>query len=171
MGGINNAENQIGDDLTNRLLKLERDLNEFKTTPQRIGNGSMNWAIFVPLTVGPITIAAGTTTKFTILYMNVLVLFTYNGLPAINRATQLDLLYSIAVDTNDAAHTDPYGVSLSAAQQNVRSSMHFDLGASGLNETNGQRYVVIEVTNTDSGSHNYYLSINALIPRPALKPL
>lgn len=169
-GPINNAENQVGDAVVNRLIKLERDFYDYKTTPQKIGNGSINYAYFAPATIGPVAIAAGATATATFVFMDDTISLNYNGLPAINRISLLDPLISVMVDTYDAAHGYPYGASLTAAQKNVRVSWWCDYNNSNVSETDGQRYVIIQLTNTDSASHNYYIAGTAILPRPALKP-
>jgi hypothetical protein len=174
--GYNKSELGVNNDLTNQLGKIKRDLNELKTYPQKIGNGSMDMAVFgsSPLiaawSLGPATVPAGITASFEVTYMDIGSSFTYNSLPAINMATLLDHFLSVFVDTNDANHLYPSGALLSGAQLNVQISTWNDWYSSGISSTNGQRVVVMQITNKDSSPHTYYLSGNALIPRPALKP-
>lgn len=168
--GINQAEDRPELALVNELRQLRRDFNEYRTTPQRIGNGSLNYATFSSFSLGPFTIPAGFTANVSILFMDPAYVFTYDGKPAINRTTMLEPVYSVSVDTNDINHVFPYGGLLTSQQRMVRTSWYWDFYGSSFTEVNGKRLVIIQVTNYDTASHNYYVSGTALIPRPALKP-
>lgn len=169
--GINNAENGIGDAFINRLGGLERDFNEFKTRPQQIGNGSINYAYFGVVNGGPFTIPPGITARLTVMFAPGNQPFYYNGQLAINRITLSQLFWSVMVDVNDNDHIIPYGAALSGGQTLAITSQQYDYLASGLSETNGQMYVIMQVTNIDSSSHTYWITGRMAIPRPALKPL
>ncbi|MEV0360073.1 hypothetical protein AB0H71_28845 [Nocardia sp. NPDC050697] len=171
MNPVNRAEEDIVSALVRELHQLKRDFNEFRAHPQSIGNGSMNWAIFPVFTLGPYAIPAGTTQYFSALYMDDSLPFTYDGKDAINRRTDLDFLMSVFVDALDAAHTHPLGASLTSGQRSMDREWWFDSAGSELSEESGQRLVIMKIKNTDSVSHNYYIQGQALIPRPALKPL
>src|ERR1700757_2079209 len=109
---INRSSNKAEEALVKELAQLKRDFYEFKTNPQPIGNGSMNYAVFTPAwALGPITVGAGGKQTTTIVYLVTGVDVTYEGKLAINRYTLMDSFYSLAVDTNDANHTFPYGSS------------------------------------------------------------
>lgn len=170
MGGINQAEDRPQWALVTELQRLRREFDEYRTTPQRIGNGSLNYATFVPLALGPFTIPAGFTANVGVTFMNVGQEFYYEGKPAINRITLIEPCYSIAVDVDDDDHLLPYGQALTPQQRMLRDSWRYDYRRSGFNEKNGQRYVNVQLTNYDSSQHNYWVYMLAVIPRPALKP-
>lgn len=169
--GINNAENGIGDAFINRLGGLERDFNEFKTRPQQIGNGSINYAYFGEINAGPFTVASGLTTRVTVRFAPIDQAFYYNGQPAINRMTLSQLFWTVKVDVNDSDHIIPYGAALTGPQTLAITSSQYDYYGSGLSDSNGQMYVIMQITNIDTSSHTYWVSARMAIPRPALKPL
>ncbi|MBJ8343932.1 hypothetical protein [Antrihabitans sp. YC2-6] len=170
--GVNNAENGIYNALINKMNDLDRRLTELKTAPQPIGNGSLNYAVFSGgFTFGGTVIAAGATTRFSVVFMDDDLPFTFAGLDAINRYTLLDFLYSVYIDAADEDHLYPGGALLTSGQRLLTPTFWHDYASSGLSPENGQRTVYIQITNNDSSSHTYYINGNALIPRPALKPL
>ena len=167
----NRSDKGAQDALLNEIIQLRRDFDEFRSTPQRIGNGSLNYGVFSPAwELGPITIGSAVTYNITVAYLVTGVEVTYDGKPAINRVTLMDQFYSIKVDVDDNDHIFPYGASLTAAQKKLVTTNYFDYLQTGLSETTGQRYVVIQINNFDTSSHDYYVTGSALIPRPALKP-
>ncbi|MGW5074078.1 hypothetical protein [Rhodococcus sp. NPDC004095] len=168
--GINMAEDRPEYALVAEMQRLRAEFDEYRTTPQRIGNGSLNYAVFVPFTLGPFTIPSGFTANIGVTFMDHTAPFTYDGKPAINRSTLIEPNYSIAVDVNDSDHLVPYGPALTPQQRMVRDSWRWDYWQSSFTETNGQRYVNIQLTNYDASSHSYWVIGTALIPRPALKP-
>lgn len=170
MNPINNSENQLILALPNKIAELERTVNELKTNPQRIGNGSLAYATFSPFTAGPFTIPAGLKANIGIKFMDTTIPFTYDGKDAINRATLLEPVYSITVDTDDIDHAVPYGGALTPGQANVDDRFRWDYYQSGFSESSGQRYVNISLRNMDSATHDYWVHGTAIIPRPALKP-
>lgn len=168
---VNNAENGINSALINEIKQIRKELNELRTTPQPIGNGSINYAVFNPVTSwGPLTLAAGAGAIFWNTYMDHTLPLTWNGLPAINQATFFDYLVTVYVDALDAAHAYPFGSSLTGGQQKIVFAPYIDYYLSGISSSNGQRTLIIPLTNQDSVSHTYWIQGNALIPRPALKP-
>ena len=170
MNPINNAENSLIDSLTNEVRQLRQELNDMKTNPQKIGNGSMNYSIFGDAESALINLAPGGIGGVVFVYMPDGSPFYYEGREAINRSTLLDFVYSVRVDVDNAAHTYPYGGSLSTGQQKFFVNAYCDYFGSGFSSTQGQRYFIVQISNGDFSNHSYYVHTSALIPRPALKP-
>lgn len=166
----NNAESGAQNALINELKALRKEFDEYRTTPQPIGNGSLNYAVFSEFSGGPFTVPPGLTTSFNVIFAPIGSPFTFDGKPAINRNTLEDLYWSVKVDVNDEDHVIPYGAALAGPERLAIVSSHLDYYASGLSDTNGQMYMVMQVTNIDSATHNYWITGRMLIPRPALKP-
>jgi hypothetical protein len=174
--GINNAENRPSDRLVNELLDLRREFEEFKARPQPIGNGSINYAVFATggtpgFSLGPASIAPGNSAIFSVKFMDLTVPLTWLGQPAINRHTLFDFLFSVYVDSSANTNVYPNGSALTSAQRNVDIKWWADYAGSGLASNNGQRLFFMELKNTDSSTHDYYIKGNGLMPRPALKPV
>jgi hypothetical protein len=169
---VNNAEDGIDNALINELRSLRREFDEFKSTPQPIGNGSMNWATFEPFSFGPVTIASGAIANFVVTFMPSILDFIYDGKFAIKRITDLNPTVTLYVDNHTAPYASPFGASLTTPLLKViLIAPYSDYLNTGVTETNGQHYVVYRVKNEDTVSHDIYLDGSAIIPRPALKPL
>lgn len=168
--GVNQAEDRPEKALINEIVNLRTDFNEFRTTPQKIGNGSLNYAVFDQFNGGPFTVPSGLTARYTVKFMATGVPFTFDGRPAIPRVTLGDLYWSVKVDVNDIDHVIPYGAALAGPETLMIPSQQFDYYQSGLSESDGQMWVTMQVTNIDTVTHSYWISGRLLIPRPALKP-
>lgn len=167
--GINATTQTVDDQATNMILQMRRELDDMKNNPQPIGNGSIAYGIYTTTVAGPFTVAADSMFSLTTTYFPTGVTTTYAGLPALNLPILLDLYASVCVDANGINNALPGGSSLSPGQMNSMVSVYRDLLNSGVTSGNGQQRWVITVKNFDNVSHNYYMNINALIPRPALK--
>lgn len=170
MNPINNAENGLIYSLTNEIRQLRQELNDMKTNPQKIGNGSLNYAVFTEFNAGPFTVPSGLTAGYALLFAPVALPFYYDGKEAINKATLESLRWSVMVDANDYNHAIPYGAALAGPERGAITNARMDYYNSGMTDTNGQMYVIMQITNNDTVTHNYWISGRMLIPRPALKP-
>lgn len=168
---INNTDNMAPDALVRMIEDLRRDFNEYKSTPQPIGNGSINYAVTGSTTYGPISIAANTQLVFSVNLLGTGAV-TFNGLPAYNIITTMETALTLYVDGTDAAHQWPKGSALSGGQLLFTMSQYYDLLNSGLGDGTGtgNHTIYIPVWNRDTVSHNIMLQTFTLLPRPALKP-
>lgn len=170
MNPVNNAENQLIHRLTNEVLALRQELNDMKTNPQPIGNGSINYAYFGQVNLGPFTVPAGFTATISTRFAAIEFPFTYDGRPAINRITLNNLYWSVKVDVNDIDHAIPYGAAIAGPEGSAITNARLDYYNSGLSESSGEMWVLYQVTNQDTVSHTYWITGTMAIPRPALKP-
>jgi hypothetical protein len=169
---VNGAEQGVDNTLVNQINDLQQQFNDFRTKPQPIGNGSINYGIFTANLTwsGTVALGGGGIAVYTVLLFDPAFTFTFNGLPAINTATLLDFYYTVSVDTNTTAFDYPVGASLTSGQKNMQTNWWKDLAQSGgFGTANGQQRIYIQVQNNDTATHTYYLRANALYFRPALK--
>lgn len=168
--GVNKAENSINDALVNKVNQLERDFNDFRNFPQKIGLGSLDLARFTDSFIwSGVSIPAGAIRNF---YVD-LAMLTYDGYPSFNAANLINPLLDIRVDADAATSSLPLGSSLTAGQQNAQASVWSDLANSMpfASTSPGFRRVWIQIRNNDTAAHIFYLRMNVLMMRPILKKL
>lgn len=170
MNPVNNSENQLIYGLVNEVRQLRQELNELKTNPQLIGNGSIKYAAFTEFNAGPFTVPSGLTANYALTFAPISLPFYYDGKEAINKATLESLRWSVKVDVNDYDHAIPYGAALVGPERGAITNQRIDYYNSGMSDTNGQMYVIMQITNNDTATHTYWIAGSMLIPRPALKP-
>ncbi|OLT47794.1 hypothetical protein BJF87_21500 [Gordonia sp. CNJ-863] len=167
--GVNNAENGIDRALISKINQLEQDFNDFRTTPQKIGTGSIEFAIFGSDTSidsirwNSFTIVDGQTVN---LYMEI-DYSSYGGLPAIPAQSVMDVFVDVRIDTDDEAHHYPFG-SNATTRISVWNSLTKSHPWSTVDKI---RRVYIQLTNVSGASHVYFVRANLFWPRPPLKKL
>lgn len=167
---INSAELGAQNALVNEIKALRKELDELRTTPQPIGNGSLNYAVFDVIAAGPFTIQAGMMGSFSVIYAPIASPLYYDGKEAINRRTLERLDWSVMVDVNDVDHAIPYGPALAGPEARAFTSNRIDYHTSGRSDQDGQMRAIMQVLNMDTVAHDYWIVAQLLVPRPALKP-
>ncbi|WP_131816200.1 hypothetical protein [Mycolicibacterium porcinum] len=168
--GINQAEDRPESALVAELRRLRREFDEYRSRPQQIGNGSINYAVFTEFNAGPFTVPSSLTANYALTFAPISLPFYYDGREAINKATLESLRWSVKVDVNDYDHAVPYGAALVGPERSPITNQRIDYYNSGMSDTNGQMYVIMQITNNDTVTHTYWITGSMLIPRPALKP-
>lgn len=165
---VNNAENGVGDALTNEIQQIRQDFNEFRTNPQPVGIGSVQLATYIGMfTWSGAYITPGGTFYF---YVD-LATTTYNDLPTVNTNNLVDLLIDVRIDVDDAAHSHPFGSALTSTQWAMISVYHDLYHSMPFSNSYGFRRVYVQITNSDPNPHTYYLRANVAMLRPKLKKL
>ncbi|MFI2837535.1 hypothetical protein [Mycolicibacterium sp. PDY-3] len=167
---INNAEYGPDKALINEIKSQRRELDELRTTPQPIGNGSLNYAVFTVDNAGPFAIPAGFMGRFGLTYAPDSAPFFYDGREALHKASFIRVDWSVKVDVNDVDHRIPDGPALAGPEARLMQSHNIDFYASSRSPIAGQFTVWYQMFNLDTVTHNYWLTAQVLIPRPALKP-
>lgn len=157
MSGINRAVNGPDDSFLNTVASMKQEMLDMKTK-QPIGADSL--AVIgipespLPLSVGPITIAAGSS-----LTLNV------TNIPVADRLTLWNFAFTILVDSeDDFDYQWPAGSALSL---NARELFVFDwLDWADSSDTTNTRVYKIRIRNSDpSGTtHDYYVKFKAYAP-------
>lgn len=151
---INKTELSIGQSLENELKYLRRVVEELKNV-QPLGADVLNVTDLpengLPVSVGPVTIAASSTLTITITNTP-----TYTGF------TIWNFLLSVFVDTYDYDYRWPSGSSLTSGQRSMNLFSWCD-DEESLNLT-GVRVFKIHIRNNDTVSHDYYVNYRAYLP-------
>ncbi len=121
--------------------------------------GTQDLTIKRPVTVSPIP-TFGTAGATVTVGANSVFIIQINNQPDSGILSIWNFLYSVYIDTNDAAHSWPLGASLGAGlQSKIVITDHLDWGdSSDLLNTRNQK---IYIQNTDTASHTCYLYYKA----------
>lgn len=151
---INKAEQQLAQQLTNRVLKLERDMADIKNA-QLLGADSLvveRIPAAAQLTGGPYTIAAGSFLTFVI-----------TSTPANGTLTLWDFLHTLYIDAYDAAHAFPGGASTTAGMRNLFENTWTDWADSS--DSSNIRVYKTRIYNNDVSSHDFWIDFRAYLPK------
>lgn len=151
---INKAEQQLENQLINRIANLEKELVRLKTSPQPIGADLLKVQNNTTTNIYALAVPAGSS-------LDVTITTTPNSDFVLTLSSHLLTLY---IDGYDTAHSYPNGGSLASGQRKLELYSWIDYKLSDLISPFAIVYV-IHVRNNDVTAHDYHIDYSILTPQ------